>query len=157
MISLGLNLNLCIYLLDLLDTRLLLHAADAVKKGPRKLCVRKNLSPCLHEEADTRLLLHAADAVKKGHRKLCVRTVDTDNVVVIAIVMFNQINPDELWLEFGTGSNFSYIPGIVLVYQFFMHSQNVNLSRLLVEEERRQLGKSGKFFLMLPKHSNTSF
>ena len=54
-----------------------------------------NLSPCLKEEADTRLLLHAADAVKKGHRKLCVRTVDT-NIVVIAIAMFNQIDPDEL-------------------------------------------------------------
>ena len=71
--------------------------------------VLTNLSPCLHEEADTHLLLHAADAVKKGHRKLCVRTVDTD-VVVIAIAMFNQINPDELWLAFGVGSNFHYIP-----------------------------------------------
>ena len=68
-----------------------------------------NLSPCLHEEADTRLLLHVADAVKKSHRKLCVRTVDTD-VVVNAIAMFNQINPDELWLAFGIGSNFRYIP-----------------------------------------------
>ena len=65
--------------------------------------VLTNLSPCLHKEADTGLLLHAADAVKKGHRKLCVSMVDT-NVVVIAIVMFNQINPDELWLLFGTGS-----------------------------------------------------
>ena len=36
-------------------------------------------------------------------------TVDT-NVVVIAIAMFNQINPDELWLVFSTGSNFCYIP-----------------------------------------------
>ena len=71
--------------------------------------VLTNLSPCLHEEADTRLLLHAADTVMKGHRKLCVRTVDTD-VVVIAIAMFNEINPDELWLAFGVGSNFRYIP-----------------------------------------------
>ena len=71
--------------------------------------VLTNLSPCLHEEADTRLLLHAADAVKAGHRKLCVHTVDTD-VVVIAIAMFNQINADELWLAFGTGLNFRYIP-----------------------------------------------
>ena len=102
------NLSPCLH--EEADTRLLLHAADAVKKGHRKLCVHTNISPCLHEEADTCLLLHAADAVKKGHRKLCVRTVDTDNVVVIAIAMFNQINPDELWLGFGTGSNFSYIP-----------------------------------------------
>ena len=53
--------------------------------------------------------MHAADSVKKGHKKLCVRKVDTD-VVVNAIAMFNQINPDELRLEFGTGSKFCYIP-----------------------------------------------
>ena len=45
----------------------------------------------------------------KGHRKLCIRTVDT-NVVVLAITMFNQINPDELWLAFGTKVHFRYIP-----------------------------------------------
>ena len=57
------------------------------------------------EKLDTRLLLHAADAVQKGYRKLCLRTLDTD-VVVLAIAMFHQINPDELWLAFGTASNF---------------------------------------------------
>ena len=67
------------------------------------------LAPCSHEEADTRLLLHVADAVHKGCRKAYVRTVDTD-VVVLAIAMFNQINPDELWMAFGTGSHFRYIP-----------------------------------------------
>lgn len=69
----------------------------------------RNLAPCSHEEADTRLFLHVADAVQKGYRKLSVRTGDTD-VVVLAIAMFNRINPDELWLAFGTGSNFRYIP-----------------------------------------------
>ena len=69
----------------------------------------ENLAPCSHEEADTRLLLHVADAVQKGYKKLCVHTVDTD-VVVLAIAMYNKINPDELWLAFGTGSNFRYIP-----------------------------------------------
>ena len=38
-----------------------------------------------------------------------MRTVDTD-VVILAISTFNEINPDELWLAFGTGSNFRYIP-----------------------------------------------
>ncbi len=33
-----------------------------------------------------------------------MRTVDTD-VIVIAIAMFRNINLDELWLSFGTGSN----------------------------------------------------
>ena len=28
----------------------------------------------------------------------------------MAIAMYNKINPDELWLAFGTGSNFRYIP-----------------------------------------------
>jgi len=68
-----------------------------------------NLAPCSHEEADTRLFLHAADAIKKGSRKLCIRTVDTD-VVVIAISTFKDINPDKLWLAFGTGAKFRYIP-----------------------------------------------
>jgi len=38
-----------------------------------------------------------------------VRTVDTD-IVILAISTFNEINLDELWLAFGTGSNFRYIP-----------------------------------------------
>ena len=68
-----------------------------------------NLVPCSHEEADTRLLLHVADAVQEGLRKVCIRTVDTD-VVVLAIAMFERINPEEFWIAFGTGSNFHYIP-----------------------------------------------
>ena len=68
-----------------------------------------NLVPCSHEEADTHLFLHAVDAVRKGCRKLCIRSVDTD-VVVLAISTFNAINPDELWLAFGTGTKFRYIP-----------------------------------------------
>ena len=67
------------------------------------------LSPCSHKEADTHLLLHVRDAVQKGHRKLCIRTVDTD-VVILAITMFSQINPDELWLAFGSKLHFRYIP-----------------------------------------------
>ena len=67
-----------------------------------------NLAPCSHEEADTRLFLHVSDAVRKGCRKVCVRTVDTD-VIVIAIAMYRRINLDELWISFGTKSNFRYI------------------------------------------------
>ena len=47
-----------------------------------------SLAPCFHEEADTRLLLHVTDI------EVCIRTVDTD-VVVLAIAMFDQINPEE--------------------------------------------------------------
>ena len=67
------------------------------------------LVPCSHEEADTRLFLHVADAVKNGYRKLLVRTVGTDSVVV-AIPTLIRTKPDELWVEFGTGGHFRFIP-----------------------------------------------
>ena len=69
----------------------------------------ENLAPCSQEEADTRLLLHAADAVQKGCSNICIRTVDTD-VVVLAIAKFAQVNPNKLWLAFGSKTNFRYIP-----------------------------------------------
>ena len=68
-----------------------------------------DLAPCSHEEADTRLFLHAVNATRKGCSKLCIRTVDTD-VVLLAISTFNEIDCDELWLAFGTGTKFRYIP-----------------------------------------------
>ena len=67
------------------------------------------LVPCSHEEADTRLFQHVADAIKKGYRKLLVRTVDTD-VVMVAIATLNRTKPDELWVAFGTGGHFRFIP-----------------------------------------------
>lgn len=67
------------------------------------------LSPCTHEEADTRLLLHATDAGRNGYQKVMIRTVDTD-VVVLCISLFTQMNLQELWIAFGTGKNFRFIP-----------------------------------------------
>ena len=67
------------------------------------------LVPCPHEEADTRLFLQVADAVKKGYMKLLVRTVDT-GVVRVAIATLNRTKPDELWVAFGTGGHFRFIP-----------------------------------------------
>jgi len=67
------------------------------------------LSRCTHEEADTRLLLHASECGKNGMRKLMIRTVDTD-VVVLAIVYFSQMSISELWIAFGNGKQFRYIP-----------------------------------------------
>ena len=68
------------------------------------------LVPCSHEEADTRLFLHVADAIKKGYRKLLVRTVDTDVVVMVAIATLKRTKPGELWVAFGTGGHFRFIP-----------------------------------------------
>ena len=44
-----------------------------------------------------------------GYRKLLVHTVDTD-VVVVAIATLNRTKPDELWVAFGTGGHFRFIP-----------------------------------------------
>jgi len=65
-----------------------------------------NLIPCSHEEADTRLVLHARDAVQKGYRKYSRHGCCNP---VLAIAMFSQINPDELWLAFGNKLHFRYI------------------------------------------------
>ena len=38
-----------------------------------------------------------------------IRTVDTD-VMIIAISMFQHLGISELWIAFGTGKNFRYVP-----------------------------------------------
>lgn len=68
-----------------------------------------SLAPCKHEEADTRLLLHAADAGKCGFTKIMLRTVDTD-VLVIAIATFDELTLSELWIAFGVGKHFRFVP-----------------------------------------------
>ena len=41
--------------------------------------------------------------------KVTIRTVDTD-VVAVAVASFSKIAPNELWIAFGVGSSFRYIP-----------------------------------------------
>ena len=108
-----------------------------------------SLAPCSHEEADTRMLLHVADAVRKWMRKVTIRTVDTD-VVVLAVVSFNSINPDEL----GTGSSFRYIAvhqlaaamtqDNVLLSPSSMPSQGATPCLHSLAEGRRLPGRFGK-------------
>jgi len=66
------------------------------------------LAPCYQEEADTRLFLHVADAVQKGRKRVTVRSVDTD-VVVLAVASFEKVGAEEMWVAFGSGTNFRYI------------------------------------------------
>ena len=73
------------------------------------LCDKSSLAPCFHEEADTRIFVHVADAVKEGHQKFSICTVDTD-VVILAISFISTLNVNELWVAFGTGHHFRYIP-----------------------------------------------
>lgn len=68
-----------------------------------------NLAPCSHDEADTRLLLQAADAVNQSCRKIVVRTVVTD-VADLSVAAVPQFKPVELWLAFGVGDKFGYLP-----------------------------------------------
>ena len=74
------------------------------------------LSPCDHEEADTRMLLHAADVVNNGMQRCLIRTVDTD-VVVIAVSAVHNLNIICLWVAFGVGKTFIYIP----VHEIALH------------------------------------
>ena len=67
------------------------------------------LAPCTHEEADTRILLHLEDALKHGYNKVSIRTVDTD-VIVLAVTSAQRLNITELWVAFGAGKNFRYLP-----------------------------------------------
>ena len=66
-------------------------------------------APCTHEEADTRILHHLEDALKHGYNKVSIRTADTD-VVVLAVTSAQRLNITELWIAFGAGMNFRYLP-----------------------------------------------
>jgi len=68
------------------------------------------LQPCSHEKADTRILFHVKDAMNSGYKDAIIRTVDTD-VVVLAVAYFQDLeNIGNLWIAFGTGKDFRYIP-----------------------------------------------
>ena len=67
------------------------------------------VSPCNHKEADSRLRLHVLDASQKGFNKILIRTVHTV-VFVFVISVYHQMSPAELWIAFGSGRSFCYIP-----------------------------------------------
>uniref|UniRef100_UPI003590007E uncharacterized protein n=1 Tax=Myxine glutinosa TaxID=7769 RepID=UPI003590007E len=82
--------------------------------GENVLCTRVNqnvsaMAPCSHEEADTRMFVHAMDAANRGHRRIVLRTVDTD-VLVLAVSNAARLENTEIWVAFGTGKHFRYIP-----------------------------------------------
>ena len=67
------------------------------------------LSPCDHVEADTRMSLHLADEVNVGFRTILLCTVDSD-VLILAVKASAKFDVQELWVAFGTGKKFRYIP-----------------------------------------------
>ena len=67
---------------------------------------------CNHEEADTRMLIHLQDDLENGANTCLVRTVDTDAIVIIVekLHYLREQHPAvDVWIAFGTGSNFRYL------------------------------------------------
>ena len=69
----------------------------------------RSLQPCTHEEADTRMFLHASRAHQRGLTRIIIKATDTD-VVVIAVATASVFSDGELWIAFGHGNHFRYIP-----------------------------------------------
>ena len=123
---------------------------------------REGLTACNHEEADTRIFIHVKHASARGLKKVLISTVDTD-VVVLAIAYAKQLELQELWIAFGVGNHFRYLPihkiTTSLTQQqcealpFFMLSQGGILFYTLWEKERRQLSKYGSQILKSLKSS----
>ena len=61
-----------------------------------------------HEEADTRVFLHVNDMSRKGITNVMIRTVDTD-VFLLAISLYDHLNLDQLWIDFGSGKQRCYL------------------------------------------------
>ncbi|KAK3866687.1 hypothetical protein Pcinc_027800 [Petrolisthes cinctipes] len=94
-----------------------------VTDGEAVICLPRqedesSLAPCCQEEVDTCIMLHVAHAAVHDYRRIQVRTVDTD--VVVLAVMVAQALPcmDELWIAFGTGKNYRYIPAQEIAASF---------------------------------------
>ena len=55
-----------------------------------------SFAPWLHEEADTIMFAHATEAAKRADKKISSRTVGTDGVVLVILVLVQQLRVDEL-------------------------------------------------------------
>jgi len=104
-------------LFDLLNKQLVESASPdqsfVVPSGADVLCTldpdKSSIAPCNHEEADSRIMVHVADAVMKGFSNIIVHTVDRD-VIVLAIAAVQKLGQVNVWVAFGSGKHFSYIP-----------------------------------------------
>ena len=80
---------------------------------------------------------------------------------------FDQIQPDELWVSFGTGSNFRYIavhelvatlsPRQCLSLPVFHAITGCDTVSAFAGRGKKQPGKHGRSSQRLPMHSLTSF
>ena len=54
--------------------------------------------------------VHVLDGMNCGFKILMIRTVDTDIVVLAVAKIYDPSNLEELWIAFGTGKDFRYLP-----------------------------------------------
>ena len=104
----------------------------------------KGLTACNNEEAGTRMFIHVKHTSARGLKKVLIRTVDTD-VMILAIAYAKKLDLQELWIAFGVGNHFRYLPinkiTTSLTQQqcealpFFMLSQGVILFHTLREKD----------------------
>jgi hypothetical protein len=59
----------------------------------------------------TKKLTHAKHAAVTGSKNIIISSSDTD-VVVLAIYVFIDLHNNELWIAFGKGKDFRWIPFI---------------------------------------------
>ena len=90
-----------------MDTTVVVTNGEKVLSN--KPIARENIEPCNKEEADDRMFLHAMDMSSQGYKKLCIVSSDSD-VVVIALYAYWYLDLDELWVEFGVGTERKWLP-----------------------------------------------
>ena len=84
--------------------------------GSSVLCTKDDydthtIEPCNHEEADTRLMLHVVDAcINDSHKSIILKTNDSDVIILAVSTLAKLPTGVQLWLGFGSGKNFHYIP-----------------------------------------------
>ena len=66
--------------------------------------------PLVTMKKQTSIFIHVADATHQEFRKILIRSNDSD-VVVIAVSCIQDLHLDELWVAYGTGKAYIYIPG----------------------------------------------
>ena len=62
------------------------------------------------------IFIHVADATHQEFRKILIRSNDSD-VVVIAVSCIQDLHLDELWVAYGTGKAYRYIPAHLIAQQ----------------------------------------
>lgn len=68
------------------------------------------LAPCNQEEACICIMLHVVYAAHNGHKKILICTVNTDDVVVLAVALARILNEDtKVWVSFSLGKMFRFL------------------------------------------------